>query len=640
MKSLLLFFLFILPAISFAQTTSELEQEIETLLQDRHHYQGRGFFKSFFDRAEDGAYLEGLKKFKQALEKTQHIRDFSNIDLLFITSRKKNTTFLNSKGRINFSFSAQGPAESFIALLSNDPKKESEYQKYLKKVDEEKERRLQEKYGPWYKFHKAGQKILCNHGVTDDKKNTVAPIIEQMTGKKITDVRYTIKGSSKKIIILPESPPPSRIEIHTLYKDQKALRSYIQIKRKGFFFANQKKLIHSWFDSDCNFEEGQIWEYNSKDLLWKRQSLDANGETQKTIFSNRDVKSLDEIYGPCKYERPFSELEDIAKRIDRILVSVLDSGVDYNHPDIAFKIPRPSSSNSKVIRALQKEKKDLEKEYNKLGVTLRWQDKHEYQSKIYYINYKIEKESALGWDYDDDDAQPYDYYNYENISLNIEEYFDHGTHVAGIVSEGSDDIAILPIRYSRFKPSRFYDAIELAHERGSRIVNISLASHDPRTFKFLSRAIVDHPNMLFVVASGNSRSLLNKTPIYPASYDHPNMIVVASVDENNELSDFSNYSQTKVDIAAPGEDIYSLEPENSYGRKSGTSMATAYTTRIAAKIKFINPSLTPLQIIAIIRNSSTPIESLRDKVKYGGVVNEEKAIQMAQESRLISDNIN
>ena len=119
-------------------------------------------------------------------------------------------------------------------------------------------------------------------------------------------------------------------------------------------------------------------------------------------------------------------------------------------------------------------------------------------------------------------------------------------------------------------------------------------------------------------------------PIIPAEYEHPNMLVVASVDENNDLSYFSNYSKTKVDVAAPGEDIDSPTPENTRGKNSGTSMAAPYVTRVAAKVKFINPELTPRQVISIIRDSVTPVDDLQFKVKYGGVVNEEKALEIAK----------
>ena len=64
----------------------------------------------------------------------------------------------------------------------------------------------------------------------------------------------------------------------------------------------------------------------------------------------------------------------------------------------------------------------------------------------------------------------------------------------------------------------------------------------------------------------------------------------------------------------------------------GTSMAAPFVTRIAARIKYINPALTPAQIIGIITATLTPVESLTSKLKYGGVVHEERALAAARKT--------
>ena len=647
MKSIFTFFLFTLSAISFGQTAAELEQQIETLLRNQHHYQGNGFANSFSSRVGGIAYLEGLKKFKQALDKTRHVRNFKNIGNLYISSEEKIEYYEDEKNQtLHLYFPASGPFESFIPLISKDSDNEPIYQKSLKEVREKLDRRLKQKFGPWYEFHKTGQKILCQHDWTaSNSQDEVESAIKRAFAKKVKSVSHKkydldFKEMSRELTVEFESPPPLQVRIVTHFsKNAQHKDSYVIVenKAKGFHYKKDK-LVSSRFNSDCHFRDGNIWEYNSRGLLSRRQWLDANGKVRRTVFVNRAIKSLLEIYVPCGYYRPFSELQYIANRMDRILVTILDTGVDYNHPDLAFKIPRPSLGSSNVIGVvLESEKKRLKKEYNNFWPIQRWLYQNGYEATINSVSDQIRKAGAIGWDYNDDDDQPYDYDDY---ILNILENFDHGTHVAGIASWGSDDIAILPIRYPPQKPKRFYDAIELAHKRGSRIVNISLSNDSRKHFESLEKAIQDHPDMLFVVSSGNHGQNLGERPTYPAAYDHPNMIVVASVDYHNKLSKFSNYSQTKVHVAAPGEHIYSLMPENSYGQMSGTSMSTPYVTRIAAKIKFINPSFTPKQIIAIIKNSVTPVDSLKDKVKYGGVVNEEKAIRMAKETRLVSDNVN
>ena len=70
--------------------------------------------------------------------------------------------------------------------------------------------------------------------------------------------------------------------------------------------------------------------------------------------------------------------------------------------------------------------------------------------------------------------------------------------------------------------------------------------------------------------------------LYPASYDLDNIVSVASIDRKGKISSFSNIGRTSVDVAAPGSSILSTEPGNSYGTKSGTSMATPHVAGVLA----------------------------------------------------------
>ena len=378
--------------------------------------------------------------------------------------------------------------------------------------------------------------------------------------------------------------------------------------------------------------------------LWKRRWLDADGDIEKTAFVNRKVMSLSEIY--CFHDHPnksFEEILDMANDVDKVLVTILDTGVDYNHPALAYKIARPDESTLRTLRnqlaKLKLEKDSIQERFEQRSKVGKFIHGIAYKAKLAIITKdiieteeklaEVEKMSAVGWDFQENDAKPYDYNDH---FFNIGETYDHGTHVAGIAAQGADDIAILPVRHPGADKERFYEAIQYAHARGSRIVNISLGSDDKEYWENLSRAIEDHPDMLFVVSAGNDGRNIDILPRYPSSFEHPNMLVVAAIDENGELADFSNHGKSSVDIAAPGEDILSTEPEGSTGEKSGTSMAAPYVTRVSAKVKAINPRLTPRQIIAIIRDSVEKIPELQMELKYGGIVNEDRALELAQSS--------
>src|SRR5206468_3593533 len=97
--------------------------------------------------------------------------------------------------------------------------------------------------------------------------------------------------------------------------------------------------------------------------------------------------------------------------------------------------------------------------------------------------------------------------------------------------------------------------------------------------------------MLFVAAAGNDFTNNDAFPTYPANFYVPNIISVAATDRNDTVVTFSNVGRRTVHIAAPGRDILSTLPNNTYGLDSGTSMAAPHVTGVAALLKAQNPIL-------------------------------------------------
>jgi len=133
---------------------------------------------------------------------------------------------------------------------------------------------------------------------------------------------------------------------------------------------------------------------------------------------------------------------------------------------------------------------------------------------------------------------------------------------------------------------------------------------------------------LFIAAAGNSSSNNDSSAAYPASYDIPNVISVAASDHNDQMAYFSNFGIRTVHVAAPGVDIYSAVPGNTYENMSGTSMATPHVAGVAALVKAAIPSATGAQIKARIISGVDRSDYWSTKVQSGGRINALSALEI------------
>ena len=174
-------------------------------------------------------------------------------------------------------------------------------------------------------------------------------------------------------------------------------------------------------------------------------------------------------------------------------------------------------------------------------------------------------------------------------STAVEDRNGHGTHIAGIIAAtpnaSSGRSAIAPVSrllnvkvaddYGLCDESNVARAIIWAADNGASVINVSLELRDPSPE--LEQA-VDYAwghGALVIAAAGNDGS---SQPVYPASYQH-SLAVNASA--GDRLAPLSNYG-TWVDVAAPGYQVYSTLPGNSYGYETGTSFAAAKVSGLAA----------------------------------------------------------
>lgn len=222
-------------------------------------------------------------------------------------------------------------------------------------------------------------------------------------------------------------------------------------------------------------------------------------------------------------------------------------------------------------------------------------------------------------------------YNFILNNNNIYDSHGHGTTVSGIIAAetnnylgisgitGELDIKLLPLQVSEdglIKTSNCIKAINYAIEKNADIVNMSFSSsYNSEILNQTIQNAINH-GIIFIAGSGNNGY---NNYHYPASYD--NVISVGSIDQNENISYFSNYND-KIDLVAPGEMIYTTTIGNSYDYKKGTSYSTAIITGIVAILKSINPNLTQQEIYDILITTADDKGDVGKDIYYGyGVIN-------------------
>jgi len=175
-------------------------------------------------------------------------------------------------------------------------------------------------------------------------------------------------------------------------------------------------------------------------------------------------------------------------------------------------------------------------------------------------------------------------------SLTANDVYGHGTHIAGIISGWAangvgvaglaPDCRLMNVKVAddqgRFDSAIAAKGVRWAVDNGAMVINMSLVSTEPSTVLEEAIDYAWSKGVLVVAAAGN---LVGDKIVYPAYYS--NCISVAATDSKDYVASWSSQGAW-VDVAAPGVDIYSTLPGSKYGYKSGTSMAAAHVSGVAA----------------------------------------------------------
>ena len=226
---------------------------------------------------------------------------------------------------------------------------------------------------------------------------------------------------------------------------------------------------------------------------------------------------------------------------------------------------------------------------------------------------------------------------------------NHGTHVAGTIGAvGNDGVGVVGLNWrASMMALKFLDssgtgtlanaikAIEFAVQAkavlGTSTADVRVLSNSWSGSGFSQSLLnqiqrANSADMLFVAAAGNSGVSIDTSPEYPASFSAPNIIAVAATNNLDQRASFSNYGAARVHLGAPGVAILSTTANNTYAAFSGTSMATPHVSGAAALI-LSACSLTTAGLKAAILNAVDPIPSMAGVTTTGGRLNVNNAIR-------------
>ncbi len=309
----------------------------------------------------------------------------------------------------------------------------------------------------------------------------------------------------------------------------------------------------------------------------------------------------------------------------KIIVAVIDTGVDYTHEDLLGNL---------------------------------WRNENEIADNGIDDDGNGYIDDMIGWDFLSNDNKPYDL-----AAASLGELLNggnpgHGTHCAGNVAatggngKGISGVApnaqIMSLRFIGNEggtTAAAIKAIKYAVDNGAKVLSNSWGSEgeDPNE-AVENQALQDavqyakDQDVLFIAAAGNSSKDNDNDAkkAFPASYTHDNIIAVAAIDAADTIASFSNYGATSVDIAAPGVKVFSTTVGNKYSDTviallgatwDGTSMACPHVAGAAALYWSAHPEKTYAQVRDAILGSAKQVAAAKGKVLTNGKLNVEQLMK-------------
>lgn len=281
-----------------------------------------------------------------------------------------------------------------------------------------------------------------------------------------------------------------------------------------------------------------------------------------------------------------------------VVVAVIDSGIDYSHPDL---------------------------------IDAMWRNAGEIEGNGIDDDHNGYVDDAIGYDFVDDTPNPMD-----------QKTSSHGTHVAGIIGAVARNargiagvgarVRLMALRVLGNNGGTVADiaeAIQYATDNGARIINASLGSDGRSLTEEQAIAEAISRGVLFVAAAGNDYRNTELVPEFPANFGLDGLLSVAATDRRDRMTEFSNWGRKAVHLAAPGDEIISTVRYTGYDYLSGTSMAAPHVSGAGAALLALGHDLSPSDLSRRLVQAAKPVPYLGCRTISGGRLDLEALLQSA-----------